>query len=147
MTAGADSNGAPMAATVLRLGLGLIFLAHALAKPLVLTMAGTAQFFAHNGIPGWTVYPVLVVELLAGVALILGLGVRWVALGLLPVMLGALKVHGPAGFVFSSPGGGWEYIAFLMVALIAQAFLGNGAFALGDVLVGSRRMATRSAEI
>ena len=31
---------------------------------------------------------------------------------------------------FSAPGGGWEFPAFWAVALVAQALMGPGAFAL-----------------
>ncbi len=40
---------------------------------------------------------------------------RWVALGLIPVLLGALWVHIGNGWVFSNAGGGWEYPVFLVV--------------------------------
>ncbi|WP_437964867.1 DoxX family protein [Sorangium sp. So ce260] len=120
-----------LAALILRLGLGAVFLAHALAKPLVFTLSGTVQFFAASGFPGWTAYPVFLAELLGGVALLAGLRTRVVALALLPVMAGALLVHLPNGWMFSGQGGGWEYVAFLMMALGAQALLGDGAFAVG----------------
>ena len=55
------------------------------------------------------------------------------ALALIPLMLGAAWFgHGSAGFVFSNPGGGWEFPAFWTVALAVQALLGGGAYALDD---------------
>jgi putative oxidoreductase len=53
-------------------------------------------------------------------------------------------VHGANGWVFSNPGGGWEYPAFLIAASLAQTLLGDGAFALGNVLAGKRRQNTPS---
>ena len=47
-----------------------------------------------------------------------------------PILLGALWVHAGNGWVFTSANGGWEYVAFLIVATGVQALLGNGAFAL-----------------
>ncbi|WP_437972511.1 DoxX family protein [Sorangium sp. So ce260] len=123
---------AELAALALRLGLGAVFLAHALAKVFVFTLPGTVAFFASSGFPGWTAYPVFLAELLGGVALVTGFRTRLVALGLLPVMAGALLVHLPSGWMFTNPGGGWEYVAFLMVALVAQALLGDGALAAGQ---------------
>jgi putative oxidoreductase len=41
--------------------------------------------------------------------------------------------HGVNGWLFSNAGGGWEFPAFWAVALIVQAFLGDGAFALAGV--------------
>jgi len=39
-------------------------------------------------------------------------------------------VHGAAGFFFTNPHGGWEFPAFWSIALIVQALLGDGAYAL-----------------
>jgi putative oxidoreductase len=122
---------ASYAPTVLRAGLGVVFLAHSYAKAAIFTFAGTEQYFATHGFPPWTVYPVFVAELLGGAALLLGFRVRVVALMLAVVMFGALAPHLPNGWLFTSTGGGWEYPAFLIVALLAQALLGAGAVRLG----------------
>src|SRR3712207_6860403 len=46
----------------------------------------------------------------------------WVALALIPILVGAIvTVHGPAGFFFSNPNGGWEFLAFWILALVTQA--------------------------
>jgi len=126
-----DSRTAPIAALLLRLGLGVMFIAHALLKILVFTMPGTAQFFESVGLPGWTAYLVTAAELGGGVLLILGLYARWVALALIPVLLGAaFLVHWSNGWLFSSQGGGWEYPIFLALASLVQGLLGDGAYAL-----------------
>lgn len=118
--------GPAAASLILRIGLGIVFIAHALLKPLVFTFAGTVRFFESHGFPGWTVYPVFAAELVGGVLLVIGLFTRPVALALLPVMVGAFLVHRPNGWKFDAPGGGWEYVAFLTCALVALAFLGDG---------------------
>ena len=120
------------AALVLRLALGAVFLAHALAKPLLYTMAGTVAYFESHGFPGWTAWPVFLAELLGGILLITGIRTRAVSLALLPVLAGALLVHLPNGWSFTAPGGGWEYVAFLILALVIQALLGDGAMAIGN---------------
>ena len=122
---------------VLRLGLGSVFLAHAYAKAFLFTFPGTEAFFRANGFPGWTAYPVFVAELLGGIALLFGARTKIVALALIPVMLGALRVHLGNGWMFTSNGGGWEYPLFLIVALGAQGFLGAGAYSF-DALPASR---------
>lgn len=117
-------------AAVLRIALGAVFLAHAGAKAFLFTFAGTAQFFESHGFPGWTAGPVFLAELLGGLALVAGFRTRLVALGLVPVMLGALKPHVGNGWMFTNAGGGWEYVAFLLLALVTQALVGSGALAL-----------------
>lgn len=126
-----DSRTAPYAALLLRLALGLMFLAHGLLKVLVFTPAGTAGYFASIGLPGWLGYVTIVAELGGGALLLLGVAARQVALLLVPVLLGAaIFGHGGNGWVFSNAGGGWEYPVFLAVAALAQALLGDGALAL-----------------
>ena len=125
------SNPAPeLGATLLRLALGTMYLAHAGLKYFTFTMAGTVQFFQSVGYPGWTAYAVVAAEVIAGVLLITGIRVRAVALAMVPVLLGAALVHWPNGWVFNAQGGGWEYPVFLAVASIVQALIGEGAYAL-----------------
>ena len=69
-------------------------------------------------------------ELAAGVLLLAGVQVRLVSLATLPLLIGALAGHMPNGWVFSAPNGGWEYPAFLIVLVIVQALIGEGAYAL-----------------
>jgi steroid delta-isomerase-like uncharacterized protein len=125
------------AAAVLRIGLGLVFVAHALLKLVVLTLPGTEAFFEAHGYPGWTAYPVFAAELAGGAMLLAGLFTRLAAFGLVPVMAGAFLVHWPNGWSFTAEGGGWEYVAFLIVALVAQGLLGDGAWA-SSALLGRR---------
>ena len=119
------------AAFILRVTLGVIFIAHSVyLKFIVFGLPGTAQFFESIGLPGFLAYLVFAGETLGGMALILGYQVRIVALGLTIISLGATWVHLGAGWLFTNAGGGWEYPAFLSVATIVQALLGPGAFAL-----------------
>ena len=129
---GAQSIGA----LVLRLALGVMFIAHAALKIFVFTLPGTAAFLASQGFPGWTAYPLVAAELGAGALLIAGVQVRLVSLATLPILIGALAVHLPNGWVFSAPNGGFEYPAFLIVLVIVQALIGEGAYALRWNAVG-----------
>jgi putative oxidoreductase len=127
-------------ALVLRLALGGLVLAHAGLKLFVFTPAGTAAYFASLGLPEALAYLTITVEVLAGVALVLGYQTRIAALAIVPVLLGAVvMVHGAAGFWFTGPGGGWEFPMFWSVALVVQALIGDGAYALAWQ---SRRVAT-----
>ena len=118
------------AALLLRTGLGVMFIAHALLKIVVFTVPGTVQFFESVGLPGALAYATIAAELVGGAALILGVYTRAVAIALLPVLLGALYVHAGNGWLFTAANGGWEYPAFLAVAALTQALIGDGALAL-----------------
>lgn len=122
---------ADLAATILRVSMGVLFLAHAGLKLFIFTPAGTAAYFGSLGLPGGLAYLVIAAELLGGVALILGMWTRWVSLALVPILLGSIYVpHGAAGFFFSNEGGGWEFPAFWTLTLIVQFLLGDGAFSM-----------------
>ncbi len=124
-------NTAPFAALLLRVSLGIMYLTHSLVlKVGTFGMAGTVQFFQSLGLPGWTAYATVFAEAVGGLLLVFGVGSRYVALALTPILLGALWVHSGNGWVFSAPNGGWEYPLFLIVLSAVQALLGDGAYAL-----------------
>ncbi len=121
----------PYGAMVLRIALGVIFLAHsAYLKIFVFTVPGTVGFFQSLGLPGAAAYATMAVEIVGGLMLILGVRVREAALALAVVSLGATWAHSGAGWLFTNEGGGWEYPLFLAVASFAQALLGPGAWRL-----------------
>jgi putative oxidoreductase len=130
-----DSRTAPYAATLLRISLGAMFIAHSLIlKYLTFTLPGTAQFFRSLGLPAGLAYATFLAELIGGVLLVAGVGTRWVALTLIPILAGAAWVHAGNGWVFNAPNGGWEYPVFLIGASLAQALLGDGRYALANRL-------------
>lgn len=121
-----------LAAFVMRIGLGVMYLAHSVVlKLMTFGLAGTAAFFASVGLPGWLAYVTFTAEAIGGLLLILGVQSRWVALALMPALFGAIIwVHAGNGWVFTAKDGGWEYPAFLIIASVVQVLLGDGAFAL-----------------
>lgn len=122
---------APYAALLLRVSLGIMFLAHAGLKIFVFTLPGTVGFFHSIGLPGAMAYPVIVLEVVGGIALIIGYYASYFAIPLAADLLGAIiMVHGANGWLFTNKGGGWEYPAFWMVALIVLFLLGDGAYAI-----------------
>ena len=124
-----DKTSAPYGVFVLRVALGVMFLAHAGLKIFVFTLAGTVGFFEAIGLPGVMAYATILAEVVGGLALLLGLFIRQVAIALIPLLAGTIVfVHGANGWAFANEGGGWEYPAFLIAALIAQSLLGGGAF-------------------
>ena len=125
-----SARSAAYAALLLRLTLGVAFLAHAGLKLIVFTLPGTVAFFESIGYPGAFAYLVTFGELAGGIALLAGFQVRLVALLAVPILLGALAQHAGNGWMFANAGGGWEFPAFWTMTLLVQALLGPGAFAV-----------------
>lgn len=118
-------------AALLRVSLGVIFLAHsAYLKVIVFTVPGTLGFFESLGLPAIVAYAVITAEIVGGILLILGIAVREAALVLAAVAAGATWAHLDAGWLFSNAGGGYEYPLFLMITCIVQALVGPGALAI-----------------
>jgi putative oxidoreductase len=144
-----DSQTAPYGALVLRVSLGVMFLAHSLyLKLVVFTLPGTVRFFESVGLPAFATHLTILVEAIGGLMLILGVRTRYASLALLPVLLGATWVHWKNGWLFTNAGGGWEYPLFLAAATVAQALVGDGAHAAGARVaareVAQWQVATRS---
>jgi len=122
---------APYAAFLLRVTLGALFLAHVALKFFVLTPSGFVGYFATLGLPAVLAWAVMALELIGGLALVLGVYAPWFAIPLAFEMLGTIVfVHGKNGWLFQNKGGGWEFPALWLVALVVLYLLGDGAFAL-----------------
>ena len=94
------------AALLLRLALALMFFAHAWLKIKVFTPAGAVKYFESLGLPGFFAYLTMAVEIAGGTLLLLGIGTRWVALLLIPLVAGTIVlVHGKNGWLFSNKDG------------------------------------------
>ena len=124
-----DKTYAPYGAFLLRVALGLMWIAHAGLKYFVFGMDGFAQFLASQGLPSVMAWPVVLLEVTGGLAILLGAYARQVALALTPIMAVAMWTHVPNGWVFNAQGGGWEYPAFLLATSVALLLIGDGAFA------------------
>jgi putative oxidoreductase len=131
----ARSDLIPYAAVILRLSLGALFLAHGLLKLLVFKPSGTAAYFRSLGLPGFVGYLTMAAELGGGTLLILGIATSFVALALIPLILGTIfMVHGSKGWLFTNEGGGWEFPAIWTAALLVQVLLGSGALSVGHAI-------------
>src|SRR5919112_3300791 len=96
--------------TILRVVVGIGFFVHGLQKLFLMGFGGVAGMMDGLGVPAPGLFAVILtlVELLGGLALILGLFTRVVAIPLAVDMLVAtLTVHLPNGF-FTVPNGGGE---------------------------------------
>jgi len=108
-----------------------MFVSHALLKILVFTPSGTVGYFQSLGLPGFFAYLIMTAELAAGISLILGIFARWIALAMIPELIGTIVlVHGDKGWLFSNAGGGWEYPLFLIMVSLAIGLMGDGAYAM-----------------
>ena len=112
-------------ALVLRVVLGIIFLAHGAAK-FQGGIENIAGWFDSIGLPGGLAYIVATIELVGGIALILGLGTRIVSALIGLIMVGAIfKVNLALGFL--------DGVAYDLVLLSVAGYLvlnGSKLFAL-----------------
>ncbi len=143
-----DLKLANVAATILRIALGVMFLSHSLILKLyVFTLAGNAAFFEKLGLPAWMGYATFYAEAIGGVLLVLGVQTRWVAAALLPILIGAVWAHSGNGWMFGYPNGGWEYPLYLVVLAAVQVMLGDGAYALSKSWLPQAQNAAKPAFI
>jgi putative oxidoreductase len=120
--------------TVLRVVVGIVFLAHGWQKLFVFGFHGVAGMFGGMGIPLPAVSAVIVtlVEFLGGAALIIGLLTRWAAaLNGFDMVVAILVVHLKNGFM--KPGG-FEHPLILLAACIALVMLGPGSLSVDGAL-------------
>lgn len=120
---------------ILRVGLGIVFIAHGQLKVFVFGLPHAAEVFIGHGLPGWTVYPAAAIELVGGTLLILGIGTRLASPLLFCIAFGAGAVHFGNGWNYTSPpNGGWEYGIFLAVVAAAVMLLGPGSMTLSKLI-------------
>lgn len=117
---------------ILRLGLGILLLLHGLSK-LDGGVGWLVDMLGQRGLPGFVAYGVYIGEVLAPVLIILGVFTR---LGGLIVVVNMLFVFGLVHMhqLFElGKSGGWalELQGMFMVAAIAIALFGAGAYSLG----------------
>jgi len=121
-------------AFILRVVLGITFFAHGLMK-FQSGLGGLAGWFQSMGLPGFMAYAVGTIELVGGIALILGLGTRIISALLVAIMLVAiLKVKLAAGFLGNGQGAGYELEVALMVMALHLALNGSSFLSLDSRL-------------
>ncbi|AHD05733.1 DoxX family protein [Paenibacillus larvae] len=121
-------------ALILRLFLGIGFFIHGLAK-FQGGISNTVSFFDSLGIPGFIAYITAVIELVGGIAMILGLGTRVFSVLFALVMVGAIwNVKLAAGFV-----GGYELDLSYLAIAIYLAIAGSSLYALDSILFRTKK--------
>jgi len=135
---------------IIRLVLGVIFIAHGSQKLLGWFggpgLSGTIEFLQQNlGIPPFLTVLNVIAEFFGGIALIIGLLTRIASLGIAIVMLVAIfKVHLPNGFFmnwFNEPnvGHGIEMNLALLAMAVSLMLSGAGNLSLDGLLWGGKK--------
>ncbi|MGN4421617.1 DoxX family protein [Bacillus cereus group sp. MYBK249-1] len=107
---------------VIRIVLGITFFAHGLAK-FQSGIDNVAGWFTSIGLPGSLAYGVATIELVGGVLLIIGLGVRYIGLLFALILFGAIvKVNGSAGLLGDGKNPGFE-LDLALLAMGAYLFI------------------------
>jgi putative oxidoreductase len=133
MVAGGLTQAQGWGITVLRVVVGIVFLAHGGQKLFVWGVTNVAGFFGQVGIPLPMLAAIVVtlVEFLGGLALLLGLYSRWAAIPLgITMLVAILTVHLRGGFFVPQ---GVEFVLTLLAANVALALLGSGEASLERV--------------
>ncbi len=120
---------------LLRVAAGGIFFAHGWNH--ARNLAGTANWFASKGfrLALWQARMSVLVEIGAGLLLVVGLLTPVAAAGLVGTMVVAgWAIHRFNGFFVFRPGEGWEYVGLLGVVGLVIAVSGPGAVSLDAVL-------------
>jgi putative oxidoreductase len=126
------------AIALLRIIVGILFVAHGGQKLFVYGIGGTTGAFTQMGIflPGIMAPLITLLEFFGGIALIVGFLTRLVGLGLAFDMLGAIAfVHLKGGFFMPT---GYEFALTLLIASLGLAIAGSGALSI-DSLFANRR--------
>ncbi|MCI2256979.1 DoxX family protein [Domibacillus sp. PGB-M46] len=125
-------------AFILRVFLGITFFVHGLAK-FQGGIENTAGFFESLGLPPFTAYAVAVIELAGGLAMVLGLGIRVIAILFAVILVVAtVKVKLAAGFLGNGQMAGYELDLALIVIAVYLSLAKKSLFALDHVLFQSK---------
>jgi putative oxidoreductase len=119
---------------ILRIITGIVFTTHGYQKLFTFGIPGVQGAFTKMGAPMPTVTGPLVacLEFFGGIALIIGLLTRLVALGLAIDMISAiLIVHLANGFFLPT---GFEFVLMLAIASLTLAFAGPGSVSVDDMI-------------
>ncbi|UOR10536.1 DoxX family protein [Halobacillus amylolyticus] len=121
-------------ALILRLTLGVIFFFHGLAK-FQGGIENTNTMFADLGLTGFLAYVVAFTELIGGVALVLGLGTRFLSLLLAVIMTVAIiKVKFTNGLLGTGQAAGFELDLTLLAMSIYLMINGSTLFSVDQIL-------------
>ncbi len=137
---GKDNCSCPtdIALFLVRLALAAVFIVHGFGK--FANMEATIGYFSALGLPSVLAYLVPAIELLGGIAMLLGIGTTAAGVGLAIVMIGAIiKVHWAQGF-----SGGFEFPLTLLLSALAIGVGGPGCISISKLLKGKETQSKKS---
>ncbi|MCK1981539.1 MULTISPECIES: DoxX family protein [Peribacillus] len=122
----------------LRVILGLTFFIHGVSK-FQGGIGNTAGFFDSLGIPGFMAYIVAGIELIGGLAVILGLGTRIISVLFAVIMAGAIfAAKLPAGFLGNGQAAGYELDLALLAMSVYLACANRTVLSLDQVIFNKK---------
>lgn len=127
-----------LAPLVLRVALGLVFFMHGWQKLGMMGVDGVSTFLGSLGFPLPAVFAVILIaiEILGGIALILGLFTHIAAkLAMIVAIVAFFTVHVKNGFFIQ--GGGYEFIILIFAAAFSLMMTGAGKYSL-DAKMGAK---------
>ncbi|PLS09548.1 DoxX family protein [Neobacillus cucumis] len=129
---------------ILRVILGITFFVHGFVK-FQGGIENIVGWFTAIGLPGFLAYVVASIEIVGGIALILGLGSRVVSALLALLMVGAtLKVKLAVGFLGNGKMAGYELDLALLAIAVVIAINGSKMFALDQLIYKGNRTESKS---
>ncbi|HEY2422269.1 MAG TPA: DoxX family protein [Neobacillus sp.] len=130
-------NKSDIGKVILRAVVGLTFFIHGLSK-FQGGISNTAGFFESLGIPGFIAYVTAAVELVGGIALILGLGTRIVTSLFALIMIGAIfTAKLSVGFLGNGQMAGFELELVLLAVSIYFVFAEKSKISLDQMFFQS----------
>jgi putative oxidoreductase len=147
-TAVRDRTAVDWSLLILRVVVGLVFMAHGAQKLGAFGGPGLGAFVQMMGPIG---YPVTIGELFGGLGLIVGFLPRFSAASIVVIMVGAIAmVHGKVGFFMNwggqQAGEGFEYHLLAIASLLPVVIAGPGRFAVTRLVSwphGGRKLVDR----
>ncbi|XEC93280.1 DoxX family protein [Paenibacillus tarimensis] len=123
---------------IVRLVLGITFVIHGIEK-FQMGIGNVSGWFGSMGIPGFMAYIIAIIELVGGIAMILGLGTRIVGILFAATMIGAIfKVKLASGFTGNGQMAGYELDLALLAISVLLALSGSRLWSVDSLLFNSK---------
>jgi putative oxidoreductase len=124
--------------TIMRVVLGILFLAHGISK-LQMGLGNVEAWFSSIGVPGVLAYVVAVLELVGGILLIVGLFTRYVSVLFVIMLIGAIfSVKLSVGLLGNSQMAGYELDLILIFVAIYLIVSDNSPLSVDYALFRKR---------